>query len=120
MAAVILDPPEQRWVCPNCTDVMLTHVDYSRARIGESVTPFHVCRGLRGTWVPFVAEGVACKVELVEREDYVRDEHVQRNAAGDVLMATRITRDEGQDQAVYAPCILLGRAAMDERREAIT
>jgi hypothetical protein len=50
-----------------------------------------------------VPAGTRCKVEAVEREDYVGGEDVQYDDDGRPIMAVVTTRDEGNDVAVYAP-----------------
>jgi len=52
---------------------------------------------------PYAAEGVRCKVEAVEREDYIQGEVVQVNADGRPVMAIITTREDGNDCAVLAP-----------------
>lgn len=64
----------------------------------------HRCRGLAGLLAPLVPEGTRGKVEAIERGDYVRDEVVQRDAEGRPWMAVEVTRDDGTDRAVLAPC----------------
>lgn len=90
---------ERRWECPNCTQTAVTH------KLNE--TPGHMCRGLRGLSVPLVPAGTKCKIEAVERQDYVGREMVQTDAAGRPVMAAVTTRDDGQDCAVYAPAATL-------------
>lgn len=89
--------PEQRWECPNCTS---THV----TREARPHTPFHSCSGLRGLTAPFVPAGTDCKVEAVERGDWVGKELVQADGEGRPVMAVVTTRNDGQDCAVLAPC----------------
>ncbi len=89
--------PEQRWECPNCTS---THV----TREAQPHTPFHACSGLRGLTAPFVPAGTDCKVEAVERDDWVGKELVQADGEGRPVMAVVTTRNDGQDCAVLAPC----------------
>lgn len=89
--------PSQRWVCPNCTLTQVTHEPRAHTR-------FHSCRGLRGLTAPMVPAGTRCKVEAVERDDYVRGEDVQRDGEGRPVMAVVTTRDDGTDRAVFAPC----------------
>lgn len=57
--------------------------------------------------VPFVKDGTDCKIEAVEREDYTNGDLVQTDANGRVIMATVITRNNGQDRVVYAPTATL-------------
>lgn len=83
-----------RWSCPNCDSTAVTR---------DAKTPMHPCRGLAGLMVPLVRDGVACKVEAVERGDWVGRERVQLDGAGRPVMAVVTTRDEGQDCTVYAP-----------------
>lgn len=91
MSAVLL---ECRWECPNCEATVVTQ---------DAGLPMHACRGLRGLNTPLVPAGTRCKVEAVEREDYVGGERVQTDGEGRPVMAVITTRDEGQDCTVYAP-----------------
>lgn len=88
---------EHRWACPSCdlTDVTREPGVHSR---------MHACRGLRGMTVPMVPAGTNCKITLNERQDYVGTEHVQVDGDGRPVMSATITRDDGEDVAVYAPC----------------
>lgn len=85
---------ERHWLCPNCPSAAITR---------DGKTPMHPCRGLAGLMVPLVPEGVRCKVEAVERGDYIGAELVQTDRNGRPVMAAVTTRDDGQDCAVYAP-----------------
>lgn len=96
-AGVLLTVPEQRWECPNCTLQQVTHEAEPHVR-------FHSCRGLRGLTAPMVPAGTRCKVEAIERDDYVGRELVQVDGNGRPVMAVRTTRDDGIDCAVLAPC----------------
>lgn len=87
---------EQRWQCVNCD---LTDVTYE----AQPHTRFHTCRGLRGLTAPMVPAGTKCKVEAVERGDYVGSEMVQTDAEGRPVMNVTTTRDDGNDVAVFAP-----------------
>jgi hypothetical protein len=89
--------PEQRWSCPNCDLEELTHESRPHTR-------FHACRGLKGLTAPMVPDGLRCKVEAVQREDYVGREMVQTDGEGRAVMAVVTTRDDGNDVAVLAPC----------------
>jgi len=95
MNAVML-APEHCWVCPNCTFTDVTHET-------EVHTRFHACRGMYGLTAPMVPAGTKCKIEAVEREDFIGDEVVQRDGRGRPVMALITTRDDGQDATVYAP-----------------
>lgn len=88
---------EVRWECPNCSVTDVTHE-------AEPHTRFHGCRGLRGLTAPMVQAGTRCKVEAVERGDWVGKELVQVDGNGRPVMAVVTTRDEGLDCAVLAPC----------------
>lgn len=88
---------ESRWECPNCTHTDVTHEAKPHSRM-------HNCRGLKGLSVPMVPAGTRCKIEAVERGDWVGSEDVTLDGDGRPVMAVVTTRDHGQDCAVYAPC----------------
>lgn len=96
---VLLDPT-LRWECPNCDLQEVTRESAPHSR-------FHSCRGLRGLTAPMVPAGTRCKVEALEREDYVGGELVQTDGNGRPVMAVQTTRDDGTDRAVFAPCATL-------------
>jgi hypothetical protein len=50
-----------------------------------------------------VPAGTSCKVEAVERGDYVGRETVQTDGEGRPVQSVVTTRDDGQDCTVYAP-----------------
>lgn len=87
---------ERHWICPNCT---------VRARTirPDAPMPMHACKGLNGLTAPLVPAGTRCKVEAVERGDYVNGDVVQTDADGRPWMAVEVTRDDGTDRAVLAP-----------------
>lgn len=85
---------ERSWECPNCE---------SAARTGDGKTPMHPCRGLAGLMTPLVPKGTDCKVEAVDRGDYVGQELVQTDGNGRPVMSVVTTRNDGQDCTVYAP-----------------
>lgn len=85
---------ERRWGCPNCASAAVTV---------DAKTPMHPCSGLAGLMVPLVPAGQDCKVEAVEREDYIGRELVQVDGNGRPVMAAVTTRDDGQDCTVFAP-----------------
>lgn len=64
---------------------------------------------MAGLTAPMVPEGVRCKVEAVEREDWVGRELVQVDGNGRPVMALVTTRDDGNDCTVYAPCAMIER-----------
>lgn len=88
--------PERRWECPNCDLTEVTHE-------AEPHTRFHNCPKLAGLTAPMVPAGTSCKVEAVEREDYIGGELVQYDGNGRPVMAVVTTRDDGNDVAVLAP-----------------
>lgn len=63
----------------------------------------HPCPGLAGLMVPLVPAGQHCKVEAVEREDWIARELVQTDGEGRPVMAVVTTKDDGQDCTVFAP-----------------
>jgi hypothetical protein len=86
---------EKRWSCPNCD-----HTDVTRQAAPH--TRFHHCPKY-GITAPMVEAGTRCKVEALEREDYVGDEDVRLNDEGRPIMSMVTTRDDGTDCAVFAP-----------------
>lgn len=100
--APLLTPPERRWECPNCAATDVTHETRPHTRM-------HACGGLKGLTAPMVPAGTSCKVEAVEREDYVGDEHVQTDGEGRPIMAVVTTRNDGNDCAVLAPVAVVDR-----------
>lgn len=102
---VLLERPPDRWQCPNCSLEDTTPAPPP----GMVASRFHACRGLRGLTAPMVPAGTRCKVEAVEREDYVGREMVTTDGEGRPVMRIQTTRDEGTDVAVYAPCATAGR-----------
>jgi hypothetical protein len=96
MAEIPILAPEQRWECPNCTLQEVTHESQPHTR-------YHACRGLKGLTAPMVPAGTRCKVEAVEREDYIGDEIVTYDGDNRPIMRVETTRDEGNDVAVFAP-----------------
>ena len=71
---------EQRWYCPNC-------LVESVSRQANVHTRFH-----------------RCKVEAIERQDYVGQEKVQLDPKHKrPVMSVVTTRDNGQDCMVFAP-----------------
>lgn len=89
---------ERHWECPNCP---VTDVTYE----AQPHTRMHACRGLKGLTAPFVPAGTRCKVEAVEREDYVGTGTVTVDGDNRPIMAIETTRDDGNDLAVLAPCV---------------
>jgi hypothetical protein len=96
--------PEHRWECPNCDAKDLT-------REAQPHTRMHVCGGLKGLTAPMVPAGTECKVEAKEREDYVGREVVTLDEDNKPIMAVEVTREDGNDIAVFAPCAHGGGSA---------
>jgi len=88
---------QHRWECPNCPATDVTHE-------AQPHTRFHTCRGLRGLTAPMVPAGTRCKVEALERQDYINGDLVQTDDEGRPVMSIITTRDDGTDVAVLAPC----------------
>lgn len=54
-----------------------------------------------------VEDGLSCKVEAIEREDYIgRTQLPTFDGEGRPISAVVTTRDDGNDTAVLAPCAL--------------
>lgn len=100
MTAILLQA-EHHWVCPNCVFTDVTYEDQPHTRM-------HACRGLKGLTAPMVPDGTTCKTEAIERADYVGKEMVQYDGEHRPIMSVLVTRDEGTDLAVLAPCARLG------------
>jgi hypothetical protein len=89
--------PVTEWDCPNCDTTDVTHQHQPHTRM-------HVCPGLKGLTAPMVPAGTRCKVEAVEREDYIGKEVVTLDDDNRPIMRVETTRDDGTDVAVFAPC----------------
>jgi hypothetical protein len=87
---------EQRWECPNCVATDVTHE-------AQPHTRYHACRGLKGLTAPMVPAGTRCKVEAVEREDYVGNQILTYDGENRPIMRVETTREDGNDVAVFAP-----------------
>jgi hypothetical protein len=97
--AVLLQPPPNRWECPNCDLTDTT------AWTPEPHTRMHTCRGLKGLTAPMVPAGARAKVVTREREDYIAGEDVQTDDDGRPVMNVTVEHWDGHtDVAVYAPC----------------
>lgn len=103
MGGVLLQPPEQHWVCPSCSAAEVTRGAPNR---------FHDCPALGGLTAPMVPAGSGARVLAVERQDYVAGEQVQTDAAGRPVMAVVTERPDGStDVLVLAPTARGGGAA---------
>jgi hypothetical protein len=97
MPVPILALPVRRWHCPACGL-------RDETREARPHTRMHTCPKLRSLTVPMLPAGVAGKLELHEREDYIGREAVQLDPERRrPVMNVVTTRDEGQDCTVYAP-----------------
>ena len=86
----------QDWECPNCAVT-----DRTRP-LPPGASRFHTCAGLHSLTAPLVRAGTRCKVEALERQDYLNGD-VQATGDGKrPYMAVRVTRDDGEDLAVNA------------------
>lgn len=104
MGAVLLDQVITRWECPNCDTTDVTR--------GLVPNRFHTCAGLHMLKAPMVRAGAGCKVEAVEREDYLAGEVQRTGDDGKPYAGVRTERPDGSnDLAVFAP---LARASIRE------
>lgn len=92
----VLLSTQRLWECPNCTVT-------ARTARPDTPIPMHACRGLQGLTAPLIPVGTSCKVEAVERGDYVNGDLVQTDREGRPVMSVVTTRDDGTDCAVLAP-----------------
>jgi len=98
-ARAVLINSECHWECPNCNHTDITHE-------AQAHTRFHSCRGLKGLTAPMVPAGTKCKVIAHEREDYIgHNQIVTTDGDGLPIMAVETVRDDGNDVAVFAPCV---------------
>lgn len=88
---------KQQWECPNCDARLVVESALPHS-------PFHPCGGLKGIQAPLVPAGTKCKVEAHEREDYVGKEVLTYDEDNRPIMAVEVTREEGNDVVVFAPC----------------
>lgn len=98
----ILSLPRREWACPNCQATDVTHESRPHTRM-------HACAGLHGLTTPMQpaveVDRNTVDVRLVEREDYVGDEHgITYDQTGRAIMAVETLHADGSnDIAVYAP-----------------
>jgi hypothetical protein len=91
VSAVILQPAEQHWSCPNCAVTAVTTGRPNR---------YHNCGGLRGLLAPMVLDGFRGRVIAVEREDYVGGELLQCDGEGRPVMAVVTERPDGSNDVM--------------------
>lgn len=84
------------WYCPNCGKTDQTKEVRPHQRM-------HPCPKLGGILAPMLPEGTKAKVTAKEREDYIGNDVVQRDANGRPIMSVVTVRDDGQDAVVFAP-----------------
>lgn len=82
------------WYCPNCNAE-------ARSLKTDSKKAFHPCPKIPGLMSPMLIKGQSGKIVARVREDYVGKELVQCDANGRPIMSVVVTRDEGEDVAVY-------------------
>lgn len=89
---------EQHYSCPNCTSTLKLPAPPDKPVL-------HPCRGLKGLLAPMIVDGTRCKVEAVERGDYLGEDagNVRLDGEGRPVMSVVTTRDDGTDVAVFAP-----------------
>jgi len=96
------------WYCPKCG----TRANLPPLRPRQVHT--HVCPRLRYLSTPLLPIGVAAKVELVERQDYIGTEQVRLDPErGRPVQSIVTTRDTGQDAVVFAPTATVGGGARE-------
>lgn len=91
---------ELHYGCPNCT---------AQLKLEQLPTKplLHPCRGLKGLMAPMVRDGIGCKVEAVERDDYIGKDLPQTDGEGRPVMSIVTTRDDGTDCQVMVPTAVL-------------
>ena len=88
--------PYTDWRCPACGKT-------DRTAESRPHTRFHPCPRMHGLSTPMVRAGVAAKLVLNERQDYVGKELVRLDDRGRPAMSISTIRDDGQDAVVFAP-----------------
>jgi|SRR5215471_6613959 len=102
MGALLLDTFID-WSCDHCYAT-----DRTRP-LPAHAARMHACPGLHGMIAPLVRAGTDCKVTLVERGDYLRDEETRTGDDGVPYMAVRTDYADGRnDLAVFAPVATFG------------
>lgn len=57
--------------------------------------------------IAFVPDGTDCKIEAVERQDYINGDLVQVDGNGRPIMSSVTTWSDRQDCTIYAPTATL-------------
>lgn len=94
----LLNPPPEEWYCPSGCGVSEV-----TAPLPPGSSRFHTCARLHMLTAPLVRKGSDCKVEAIERQDYLGDEIQDHGDDGKAYMAVRTTYADGHtDLAVNA------------------
>lgn len=94
----LLKVPYEDWYCPNGCGVAERVL-----ALQPGASRFHTCARLHLLTAPLVRVGTDCKVEAVEREDYLVNETQATGENGKVYMAVEVTHADGHtDRAVNA------------------
>ena len=85
------------WYCPECGQTDQTNQPGMHVR-------YHTCPRLRYLSTPMLRKGVAGRVHVREREDYVGNEQVQTDGDGRPVMSIVTEYENGRtDAIVFAP-----------------
>jgi hypothetical protein len=94
----LLRRPFEEWHCPNGC-----HCRETLPALPPGATRYHNCPNLHQLSAPLVRAGADCKVEAIEREDYIGDQVQARGDDGKVYMAITTRYADGRnDLAVNA------------------
>jgi hypothetical protein len=89
----------QDWECPACH-----YEERVSPPLPANAQRWHPCRALHMLKTPLVPAGTDCKVEALEREDYLGSEIVRTGDDGKPYGGIRTERADGSnDFAAYAP-----------------
>lgn len=98
MTGAVLLNVRQEWRCPNCGLEEITRP------LPPNAVRFHPCPRLHMLKAPLVLAGTDCKVEAIEREDYLGGEVQRTGDDGKPYGGVRTVRADGSnDFAAYAP-----------------
>jgi hypothetical protein len=99
MTAVPLLQGWQDWECPACH-----YTERVSPPLPAHAQRWHPCRALHMLKTPLVPAGTDCKIEAIERQDYLGAEIQRTGDDGKPYAAIRTERADGSnDLAVYAP-----------------
>ena len=89
----------QDWECPACR-----HSERINPPLPANAQRWHPCPKLHMLKTPMVIAGTDCKIEAIERQDYLGTEIQRTGDDGKPYAAVRTDRADGSnDLAVYAP-----------------